>query len=118
MGTVVLGTLSGFGAITTAWMFADALGKKRWSVPLYPNICYDLKGLNLSREGITKQDIASAEHSLTRVRNDLDLRNREAQALELQHTKNTVSLFYPDSYRGTKPPSLAIISDVDKLGPD
>ncbi|KAH7329864.1 Abscisic acid G-protein coupled receptor-domain-containing protein [Rhizoctonia solani] len=69
MGTVVLGTLSGFGAITTAWMFADALGKKRW-------------------EGITKQDIASAEHSLTRVRNDLDLRNREAQALELQHTKN------------------------------
>ncbi|CAE6492053.1 unnamed protein product, partial [Rhizoctonia solani] len=69
LGTVVLGTLSGFGAITTAWMFADALGKKRW-------------------EGITKQDIASAEHSLTRVRNDLDVRNREAQALELQNTKN------------------------------
>ncbi|KAJ1305917.1 hypothetical protein OPQ81_010636 [Rhizoctonia solani] len=69
MGTVVLGTLSGFGAITTAWMFADALGKKRWEI-------------------ITKQDIASAEHSLTRVRNDLDLRNREAQALELQNTKN------------------------------
>ncbi|CAE6389794.1 unnamed protein product [Rhizoctonia solani] len=69
LGTVVLGTLSGFGAITTAWMFAGALGKKRW-------------------EGITKQDIASAEHSLTRVRNDLDLRNRESQALELQNTKN------------------------------
>ncbi|CUA74541.1 hypothetical protein RSOLAG22IIIB_05601 [Rhizoctonia solani] len=69
LGTVVLGTLSGFGAITTAWMFADAFGKKRW-------------------EGITKQDIASAEHSLTRVRNDLDVRNREAQALELQNTKN------------------------------
>ncbi|CAE6415577.1 unnamed protein product [Rhizoctonia solani] len=69
MGTVVLGTLSGFGAIATAWMFADALGKKRWEI-------------------ITKQDIASAEHSLTRVRNDLDLRNREAQALELQNTKS------------------------------
>ncbi|CAE6446998.1 unnamed protein product [Rhizoctonia solani] len=69
LGTVVLGTLSGFGAITTAWMFADALGKRRW-------------------EGITKQDIASTEHSLTRVRNDLDVRNREAQALELQNTKN------------------------------
>ncbi|KAF8706868.1 Abscisic acid G-protein coupled receptor, partial [Rhizoctonia solani] len=69
MGTVVLGTLSGFGAITTAWMFADALGKKRW-------------------DEITKQDITSAEHSLTRVRNDLDLRNREALALELQNTKN------------------------------
>lgn len=69
MGTVVLGTLSGFGAIATAWMFADALGKKRWTE-------------------ITKQDIASAEHSLTRVRNDLELRNREAQALDLQNTKN------------------------------
>ncbi|CAE7100595.1 unnamed protein product [Rhizoctonia solani] len=68
LGTVVLGTLSGFGAITTAWMFADTLGKKQWA-------------------GITKQDIASAEHSLMRVRNDLDLRNREAQALELQNTK-------------------------------
>ncbi|QRW25233.1 G protein coupled receptor [Rhizoctonia solani] len=69
MGTVVLGTLSGFGAITTAWMFADALG-------------------SLSRDEVTKQDITSAEHSLTRVRNDLDLRNREALALELQNTKN------------------------------
>ncbi|KAG8709509.1 hypothetical protein FRC09_000634 [Ceratobasidium sp. 395] len=32
LGTVVLGALSGFGAIATAWMFADALGKKRWWV--------------------------------------------------------------------------------------
>ncbi|KAG8745166.1 hypothetical protein FRC10_008619 [Ceratobasidium sp. 414] len=69
LGTVVLGVLSGFGAIATAWMFADALGKKRWAE-------------------ITKQDISNAEHSLNRVRNDLELRNREAQALELQNTKN------------------------------
>ncbi|KAF8608098.1 hypothetical protein BDV93DRAFT_241420 [Ceratobasidium sp. AG-I] len=69
LGTVVLGTLSGFGAIATAWMFTDALGKRRWVE-------------------ITKQDIANAEHSLTRVRNDLEVRNREAQALDLQNTKN------------------------------
>ncbi|KAG8690043.1 hypothetical protein FRC08_010695, partial [Ceratobasidium sp. 394] len=69
LGTVVLGVLSGFGAIATAWMFADALGKKRWAE-------------------ITKQGISNAEHSLIRVRNDLELRNREAQALELQNTKN------------------------------
>ncbi|KAB5593286.1 G protein coupled receptor [Ceratobasidium theobromae] len=69
MGTVVLGILSGFGAIATAWMFADALGKKQWAE-------------------ITKQDIANAENSLVRVRNDLELRSREAQALELQNTKN------------------------------
>ncbi|CAE6529174.1 unnamed protein product, partial [Rhizoctonia solani] len=81
LGTVVLGTLSGFGAITTAWMFADALGKKRW-------------------EGITKQDIASAEHSLTRVRNDIDLRSREAQALELQNTKNPQSRSWGSRFLG------------------
>jgi hypothetical protein len=44
------------------------------------------------RTEITKQDIASAEHSLVRVRNDLEVRNREAQTLELQQNtkKNPV----------------------------
>ncbi|QRV98015.1 G protein coupled receptor [Ceratobasidium sp. AG-Ba] len=81
LGTVVLGTLSGFGAIATAWMFTDALGKKRWTE-------------------ITKQDISNAEHSLTRVRNDLEIRTREAQNLELRDTKTTQNRTWGSRFLG------------------
>ncbi|KAG9120190.1 hypothetical protein FRC07_004403 [Ceratobasidium sp. 392] len=81
LGTVVLGALSGFGAIATAWMFADALGKKRWAE-------------------ITKQDIANAENSLGRVRSDLEIRSREAQALELQNTKSTQNRSWGSRFLG------------------
>ncbi|KAG8723014.1 hypothetical protein FRC09_005095 [Ceratobasidium sp. 395] len=81
LGTVVLGALSGFGAIATAWMFADALGKKRWTE-------------------ITKQDISNAENSLARVRNDLEIRNREAQALELQNAKSTQNRSWGSRFLG------------------
>ncbi|TFK71222.1 hypothetical protein BDN72DRAFT_958254 [Pluteus cervinus] len=57
LGTIILGLLSGFGAVSNSWDF--------------------LPGLSHSKPEPTDHDISTAEHSLTSIRNDLRRRHAE-----------------------------------------
>ncbi|RPD63395.1 hypothetical protein L227DRAFT_497439 [Lentinus tigrinus ALCF2SS1-6] len=63
IGTVILGALSGFGAIDTAWAFFPVFSGK-------------------SRAHPTDEEVRTAEAGLQRVREDLARRRKELQTLE------------------------------------
>ncbi|KZT66792.1 hypothetical protein DAEQUDRAFT_695181 [Daedalea quercina L-15889] len=63
LGTIILGLLSGFGAINTAWIYFPGLYGKTTTHP-------------------SDEDIRTAEQGLQRVQNDLTLRRQEVQKLQ------------------------------------
>lgn len=68
IGTVILGTLSGFGSINNAWQFLP-LSNKTSRMP-------------------TDGDVTSSENALARIRDDLVERRKQLQRLESSQTKN------------------------------
>ncbi|TDL26846.1 hypothetical protein BD410DRAFT_472119 [Rickenella mellea] len=72
IGTIILGLLSGFGAIRNAWDFFPVFSGSRKLEP-------------------TEQDVTSAEHALTRVRDDLLQRRLERDRREAATPKSGTS---------------------------
>ncbi|KAJ7092404.1 G protein-coupled receptor 89 [Mycena belliarum] len=80
LGTIILGLLAGFGAVSSSWAFLPS--KQTTVIP-------------------TEQDIVTAEHALISVRDDLDRRRAEAARRAVQQAESTswVSRVMP-SFRG------------------
>ena len=86
VGIVILGLLSGFGAVSNAWDFFPAfLGSARYFSPAAMRI----KAKGKFRETPSDQDVLFAEQSLTRIRNDLLSRRQELE----RRSGATVKLF-------------------------
>ncbi|KAJ3516331.1 hypothetical protein NLJ89_g1183 [Agrocybe chaxingu] len=62
LGTIILGLLSGFGAVSNSWQFLP-FGNRAQTVP-------------------TEQDVDTAQYALTSIRNDLKARRAEASRRE------------------------------------
>ncbi|KAJ7447337.1 G protein-coupled receptor 89 [Mycena galericulata] len=79
VGTIILGLLSGFGAVSSSWAFMPS--RKTVTTP-------------------TEQDIATAEYALSTVRDDLERRRDEAMRRAAQEADgNWISRVMP-SFRG------------------
>lgn len=89
LGTIILGLLSGFGAISNAWAFFPLFSRTRylWHIQTYYCAITDH---NILRSDPTEQDIHSAESALTRIRNDLQDRRAEVQS----RSESEVGSFY------------------------
>ncbi|KAI0944771.1 hypothetical protein AcW1_002401 [Taiwanofungus camphoratus] len=74
LGTIILGALSGFGAINTAWAFFPVF----FTTQSYP----------------TGDDVLAAERGLQRVQNDLAQRRVEIQKLQMVQEPNTDSRWF------------------------
>jgi len=70
VGVLILGLISGYGAISTAWMFFQDMKIIRFSSS---GVSLGLK----SAGGPTTTELSSAELSLTRIRSDLNERKQE-----------------------------------------
>ncbi|KAJ6554381.1 Abscisic acid G-protein coupled receptor-domain-containing protein [Mycena capillaripes] len=80
LGTIILGLLAGFGAISSSWAFIPS--KNPVTTP-------------------TEQDIVSAEYSLSSVRDDLERRRTEAaRKAAAQQTESTWMSRVMPSFRG------------------
>ncbi|PPQ85760.1 hypothetical protein CVT25_003078 [Psilocybe cyanescens] len=82
LGTIVLGLLSGFGAISSSWQFLP-FGSRSQSVP-------------------SDRDVDTAQYALTSIRNDL--RDRRAEAARRQGSTQTDSSWFSRvgaSFRGS-----------------
>ncbi|KAJ7493539.1 G protein-coupled receptor 89 [Mycena latifolia] len=80
LGTIILGLLAGFGAVSSSWAFLPS--KEPKTMP-------------------TEQDIVTAEYALSTVRDDLDRRKAEAaRRAATQQTENTWMSRVTSSFRG------------------
>ncbi|KAL1708910.1 Abscisic acid G-protein coupled receptor-domain-containing protein [Schizophyllum commune] len=80
LGTIILGLLSGFGAISTAWPYLPFVSRKK-SLP-------------------TEQDLRQAEHSLDRIRADLATLNGEITRTSASSTDGSWISRVATSFRG------------------
>ncbi|KAL1734583.1 Abscisic acid G-protein coupled receptor-domain-containing protein [Schizophyllum commune] len=80
LGTTILGLLSGFGAISTAWPYLPFVSRKK-SLP-------------------TEQDLRQAEHSLDRIRADLATLNGEITRTSASSTDGSWISRVATSFRG------------------
>ncbi|KAI0070211.1 hypothetical protein K474DRAFT_1713534 [Panus rudis PR-1116 ss-1] len=74
VGTVILGLLSGFGAVSNAWMFFPRISGEKKPQP-------------------TEEDIRVAERGLERVREDIAERRRELERLEASQPKSDATWY-------------------------
>ncbi|KDQ55997.1 hypothetical protein JAAARDRAFT_36792 [Jaapia argillacea MUCL 33604] len=74
LGTIILGLLSGFGAISTAWAFFPLLSRK-------------------SRNHPSSRDVANSAQALDRVRSDLNQRKEEMTRLRSTQPEVQVSWY-------------------------
>jgi len=73
LGTLLLGLLSGFGAITTVWSF-HPFGRSK-----YVARHFEISGSLSSSRIVSEGDVATALAALERVRNDLASRREDAE---------------------------------------
>jgi hypothetical protein len=74
LGTLLLGLLSGFGAVTTVWSFYP-FGRSKYVAVQF---CNDSGSPSTSRI-VSESDVAAALGALERVRNDLASRREDAE---------------------------------------
>ena len=87
MGTIILGLLSGFGAINTAWVYFPGLrGKQTCGLVLKP--LTSLMRMHCSAHP-SDEDIRIAEQGLQRVQDDLAVRRQELQKLHAAQVRDT-----------------------------
>lgn len=90
LGTVILGLLSGFGAVSTAWSFQP---------------------FSKTSEVVTERDVASASDALERVRSDLLARQSEARRSGVLDQGS--SWFSTSFFKGN--PGSALLLEIDGL---
>ncbi|KAJ6578695.1 G protein-coupled receptor 89 [Mycena vulgaris] len=79
LGTIILGLLAGFGAVSSSWAFLPS--KQPVTTP-------------------TEQDIVTAEYALSSIRDDLDRRKDEVARRAAQQTEGTWMSRVMPSFRG------------------
>ncbi|KAF9472678.1 G protein-coupled receptor 89 [Pholiota conissans] len=88
LGTIILGLLSGFGAISSSWQFIP-FGSRSQSVP-------------------SEQDIDTAKYALTSIRNDMATRRVEASRRPGSSSQDTWFSRVGSSFRGSDSLSLEL----------
>ncbi|KJA24873.1 hypothetical protein HYPSUDRAFT_135640, partial [Hypholoma sublateritium FD-334 SS-4] len=88
LGTIILGLLSGFGAISSSWQFLP-FGSRAATVP-------------------SEQDIDTAQYALTSIRNDMRARREEASRREISPSQDTWFSRVGSTFRGTDSLSLEL----------
>lgn len=73
LGTLLLGLLSGFGAVTTVWSFYP-FGRSK-----YVAVHFVISDSPFSSRIVSESDVAAASAALERVRNDLVARQEDAE---------------------------------------
>jgi hypothetical protein len=88
LGTLLLGLLSGFGAVTTVWSFYPFGRSKCVAV----QFCND-KWLTFTSRIVSEGDVATALGALERVRNDLASRRGEAERSGVPEVQSPYVIF-------------------------
>lgn len=91
VGTIILGLLSGFGAINNAWDFFPLFLRNRYAISF---VCIGLLHIIAPRSVTTAADITAAEQSLLRVREDLESRRTALQRHEAAKVRHTFAHRY------------------------
>ncbi|KAG2005481.1 ICS [Coprinopsis cinerea AmutBmut pab1-1] len=81
LGTVILGVLSGFGAVNNSWQFLPSLSNRQTSVP-------------------TEAEIQAAEYTLSNIRSDLYQRRQELNRSSSAETQESWFSRVGASFRG------------------